>query len=43
MRAVGWLVSVAMFASSMPVSAQTLYCSTWNGIRTCSSPLGFEI
>ena len=41
MRAVV-LVSVgALLAPSMPtVSGETLYCTDWQGIRTCSSPDG---
>jgi hypothetical protein len=42
MRAIAWLVSVAALAPSMtPALADTLYCSTWRGIRTCSSPDGY--
>ena len=42
MRAVAWLVSVrTLLAPSMPaVSGETLYCTDWQGIRTCSSPDG---
>jgi hypothetical protein len=42
MRAVAWLVSVgALLAPSMlPASGETLYCTDWQGIRTCSSPDG---
>ena len=42
MRAVAWLVSVgALLARSKPaVSGETLYCTDWQGIRTCSSPDG---
>ena len=39
MRPLAWLVSVA--AISATAHADPVYCSTWNGIRTCSSPGGY--
>jgi hypothetical protein len=43
MRAVASLMSivVAMLAQGTPTFAETLYCSTWQGVRTCSSPDGY--
>jgi hypothetical protein len=41
MRAVAWLVSVAALAPSMPALAETLTCSTWQGIRTCTDAHGY--
>ena len=42
MRAVAWLVSVAALAPSMPaVRADTLYCTDWQGIRTCTDTHGY--
>jgi hypothetical protein len=36
------LAALVVIAASMtPASAGTLYCSTWQGIRTCSSPDGY--
>jgi|HubBroStandDraft_6_1064221.scaffolds.fasta_scaffold906713_2 hypothetical protein len=36
------LASVAMLAQGTPTFAETLYCSTRQGIRTCSSPDGYR-
>jgi hypothetical protein len=43
MRAVAWLVSVgALLAPSMlPASGETLYCTDWQGIRTCTDAHGY--
>jgi hypothetical protein len=32
---------VGLIAAHCPTVADPLYCSTWNGIRTCSSPGGY--
>jgi hypothetical protein len=40
MRAVAWLVSVAALACGTTALAETLTCTDWQGIRTCSSPGG---
>jgi hypothetical protein len=41
MRAVAWLVSLAALSPSMPALAETLTCSTWQGIRTCTDAHGY--
>ena len=41
MRAVAWLVSVTAVSPSMPALAETLTCSTWQGIRTCTDAHGY--
>jgi hypothetical protein len=43
MHPVAWLglVVAALIQSSATLDADTLICSTWQGIRTCSSPGGY--
>jgi len=39
MRPLAWLiVAIALLHSTATVDAETLTCSTWQGITTCSSP-----
>jgi hypothetical protein len=35
------IIAVSAALASSPALAETLYCSTWQGIRTCSSPGGY--
>ena len=35
------IASLVSVASIDPALAQPLYCSVWQGIRTCSSPGGY--
>jgi hypothetical protein len=35
------VIVIAALASISPALAQTLTCSTWNGIRTCSGTNGY--
>ena len=35
------VVAVVLVQSGAALDAETLYCSTWNGVRTCSSPGGY--
>ena len=39
MRPLAWLVSVAVISAT--AHAEPLYCSMWQGIRTCRSPSGY--
>jgi hypothetical protein len=39
MRPLAWLVSVAVISAT--AHAAPLYCSMWQGIRTCQSPHGY--
>jgi hypothetical protein len=42
MRPLAWLiVAMALVHSTATVDAETLTCSTWQGITTCSSPDGY--
>ena len=36
-----WLLIAAVLGLS-PVSAQTVTCSTWQGVRTCIGPNGYR-
>jgi hypothetical protein len=36
------IASMLAALAHSPTFAETLYCSTWQGIRTCSSPDGYR-
>jgi hypothetical protein len=38
MRQIAWLVAITMVT---PALADPITCSTWQGIRTCTSPDGY--
>jgi hypothetical protein len=40
-RMLAALALSAAVLGSAPVFAEPLYCSTWRGVRTCSSPDGY--
>ena len=35
------MIATALVQSAAALDAQTLTCSTWQGITTCSSPSGY--
>ena len=43
MRPIAWLglIAAVLVQRTVPLDAETLTCSTWQGIRTCSSPDGY--
>ena len=43
MRPLAWLIilAAALIQGTAALDSQTLTCSTWQGVRTCSSPDGY--